>query len=97
MKNNVMNLPLSVIEEAITGNRESIDTIIEQYSMLINDYSTRKVAGTNEYRLDSYMKSSIEVELIATILKFEIRRQYKKSMVPAELVNLAGILSKNMR
>ena len=74
MKNNVMNLPLSVIEEAITGNRESIDTIIEQYSMLINDYSTRKVAGTNEYRLDSYMKSSIEVELIATILKFEIRR-----------------------
>ena len=74
MKNNVMNLPLSVIEEAITGNRESIDTIIEQYSMLINDYSTRKVAGTNEYRLDSYMKSSIEVELIAAILKFEIRR-----------------------
>lgn len=74
MKNNVMNLPLSVIEEAITGDRESIDTIIEQYSMLINAYSTRKVAGTNEYRLDSYMKSSIEVELIAAILKFEIRR-----------------------
>ena len=74
MKNNVMNLPLSVIEEAITGDRESIDTIIEQYSMLIKAYSTRKVAGTNEYRLDSYMKSSIEVELIAAILKFEIRR-----------------------
>ncbi len=74
MKNNVINLPLSVIEEAITGDRESIDTIIEQYSMLINAYSTRKVAGTNEYRLDSYMKSSIEVELIAAILKFEIRR-----------------------
>ncbi|MCJ0537673.1 helix-turn-helix domain-containing protein [Enterococcus cecorum] len=70
MKNNVMNLPLSVIEEAITGDRESIDTIIEQYSMLIKAYSTRKVAGTNEYRLDSY----IEVELIAAILKFEIRR-----------------------
>ena len=74
MKNNVINLPLSVIEEAIKGDRESIDTIIEQYSMLINTYSTRKVAGTNEYRLDSYMKSSIEVELIAAILKFEIRR-----------------------
>ena len=41
--------------------------------MLINAYSTRKVAGTNEYRLDLYMKSSIEVELIAAILKFEIR------------------------
>ena len=74
MKNNVINLPLSVIEEAIKGDRESIDIIIEQYSMLINAYSTRKVAGTDEYRLDSYMKSSIEVELIAAILKFEIRR-----------------------
>ena len=73
MKNNVINLPLSVIEEAITGDRESIDTIIEQYGMLINAYSTRKVAGTNEHRLDLYMKSSIEVELIAAILKFEIR------------------------
>ena len=74
MKNNVINLPLSVIEEAITGDRESINAIIEQYRMLINSYSTRKVAVTNEYRLDSYMKSSIEVELIAAILKFEIRR-----------------------
>ncbi|EOT44547.1 helix-turn-helix domain-containing protein [Enterococcus columbae] len=74
MKNNVMNLPISTIELAISGDKDSIDMIIRQYSMLINTYSTRKVSGTNSYQLDSYMKESIEVELIEAILRFKIRR-----------------------
>ena len=70
--NNIYELlPVSVFEEAHTGDSLAMDKVVRHYEHYINKLCTRKLYdeyGRAHYCLDEYMKRHLEIKLITAIL-----------------------------
>lgn len=71
-------LPFDVIEEAVTGDVDAINTVLRHYERYILTLSTRTLydeTGTPHLCVDEELKRRLETKLITKILDFKVDRK----------------------
>ena len=71
-------LPFGVIEEAVTGDVDAINTVLRHYERYILTLSTRTLydeTGTPHLCVDEELKRRLETKLITKILDFKVDRR----------------------
>lgn len=77
-KHNYTLLPFEIIEEAVTGDVDAINTVLRHYERYILTLSTRTLydeTGTPHLCVDEELKRRLETKLITKILDFKVDRR----------------------